>query len=76
MGLGRLVVAYARADLGGHLCTELLARMRATVYCLSRGAAQRSENRLADLHLAPGERIVHVAMPIRLPPYPAPSYAE
>ncbi|MDQ0935700.1 thioester reductase domain-containing protein [Streptomyces turgidiscabies] len=54
-------------SLGGHLCAELLARTRATVYCLTRGAAQRTTGRLADLGLASGERIVHVSGDIAQP---------
>ncbi|MFD7667626.1 SDR family oxidoreductase [Streptomyces sp. NPDC059788] len=47
-------------SLGGYLCAELLARTRATAYCLARGSAQRAEERLAALGVTPAERLVHV----------------
>ncbi|MFI0976262.1 SDR family oxidoreductase [Streptomyces sp. NPDC021093] len=54
-------------SLGGHLCAELLARTRATVYCLARGDAHRVDHRLAELGIAPGERVVHVSGDVARP---------
>ncbi|QES32192.1 hypothetical protein DEJ48_01030 [Streptomyces venezuelae] len=49
-----MLLTGVTGSLGGHLRTELLNRTPATVYCLPRGAADRTQHRLARLGRPPG----------------------